>query len=118
MVGWLPLKILVEVCIEGLEEVIWREFRLPVDTDTGVIVIPKPKKMDRLSSRSWRCISLINTISKLMEKLLTTLIMAGAERKGILKEKQFGSSNGRSTMYTVLCAIRQIREIYRREGMQ
>lgn len=63
-IGWLPLKILAEVNCEGLEEAIWEEFKRLVDTDTGVAVIPKLRKMDRLSGKSWRCISLINTTSK------------------------------------------------------
>lgn len=88
------LKILAEICIEGLEEAVWREFGRLVDTCTEVTIIPEPKKMDRLNSKSWRCISLINTTSKFLEKILTNLIIARTEKKRILKEKQFGSRKG------------------------
>lgn len=63
-IGWLLLNILVEVDIEDLEVVMWKEFRYPVVTSIAVIVIPKPKKIDILSINSWRCISLINNTCK------------------------------------------------------
>lgn len=106
---------MAEVDCERLEEVICEEFRGSIDVDTGVTVIPKPKKQDRLSGKSWRCISLINTTSKLLEKMRTTLITARAEAKEILKKRQYGSRRGRSAMHAVLDVIKQIRAIQEKE---
>lgn len=70
--------------------------------------------MYRLNSKSWRYISLSNTTSKLLEKILTNLITARVEKTEILKKKQFRSRKGQSMIYLVLSAVRQIRELHKR----
>lgn len=63
-----------------------------------VIPIPKPGK-DPSSSRSYRPISLLSSLSKVLEKLLMVRVMNHVNVNNIFLEEQFGFRKGRSTLH-------------------
>ena len=65
------------------------------------VVIPKPGKPDYSEVRAYRVISLLNIISKLVERTAAHLIADHLERKRGLHNGQFGCPRRRSCIYAV-----------------
>jgi hypothetical protein len=73
-------------------------------------VIPKPGKRDRTSVKSYRCISLLPTIAKLVKKAITLYLSIQGELKGWWHSGQHGSRAGKNTTDALLWLIRKVRE--------
>lgn len=73
-----------------------------------VVAIGKPGKKRSLAT-SYRPISVINTTSKLFEKIIKDRLAAYAEQNDLLNAEQFGFRAGRSAQQQVLRVIKQIR---------
>jgi hypothetical protein len=75
-----------------------------------VIVIPKHGRRDRTSIKSYRCISLLPTIAKLVEKAITLHLSTRGELNGLWHPGQHGSRARRNTSDALLWLIRRVRE--------
>ena len=67
----------------------------------NIILILKPKKDKKLPS-SYRPISLLSCLGKLLEKIIKKRLMAVLERRKILPEHQAGFRSGKSTTYNIV----------------
>jgi hypothetical protein len=81
------------------------ELKLP-----RVIVIPRHGQKDRASIKSYRCISLLPTIAKLVEKAITLHLSTRGELNGWWYLGQRGSRAGRNTSDPLLWLIRRVCE--------
>ncbi|CAF2084855.1 unnamed protein product [Rotaria magnacalcarata] len=67
----------------------------------NIILIMKPKK-DKQHPSSYRPISLLSCLGKLLEKIIKQRLMLELERRNILPEHQAGFRPGKSTIYNIL----------------
>ena len=82
----------------GIYNRIWRSGKVPKAWKTGLIIpIPKPKK-NLLLPESYRPITLLQCLSKLMENLISARINFLAEQQELLSNTQHGFRAGRSTL--------------------
>ena len=107
----------------GPDHVTWRHIKLALsfpDTDsalvdlfnrvcfTGVwpsyfkdsisVIIPKPNKPDYSIPKAYRPIALLNTLGKLLTKILANRLQHDAAQYGLLHRDQFGGIQGHSTI--------------------
>jgi hypothetical protein len=112
-IGWQELKLWFLIDSVGLCELINYLITtgLPQDLKLArVVVITKPGKRDRTSVKSYRCISLLPTIAKLVEKAITLYLSIQGELKGWWHSGQHGSRAGKNTTDALLWLIRKVRE--------
>ncbi|KAI0995359.1 hypothetical protein K3495_g12824 [Podosphaera aphanis] len=76
------------------------------------IVLRKPQKPRYDTPKSYRPIALLNTISKLLEKLVANRISKAAEDFNLLPEEQMGARPKRSTISAVELLTEQIHTIW------
>ena len=76
------------------------------------IVLLKPQKPSYDTPKSYRPIALLNTIGKLLEKLVANRISQAAERHHLLPEEQMGARPNRSTVSAVGLLTEQIHAIW------
>jgi len=62
------------------------------------VVIRKPGKDDYTKLKAYRSISLLSCMGKVVEKVVAQLLSEEAERRGLLRDGQFGSRKGRSAI--------------------
>ena len=62
------------------------------------VIIPKPNKPDYTIPKAYRPIALLNTLGKLLTKILANRLQHDAAEHGILHRDQFGSIQGHSTI--------------------
>lgn len=83
---------------------IWRTGRYPSQWKKArLVLLPKPAK-DPNSTPGYRPICLLNSVSKVAEKVIVARLLAEVDRKGLLSDSQHGFRKGRST----LGAIREV----------
>jgi hypothetical protein len=112
-IGWQELKIWYLIDSVGLCELINYLITtgLPHDLKLArVVVITKPGKRDRTNVKSYWCISLLPTITKLVEKAITLHLSIQGELKGWWHSGQHGSRAGKNTIDALLWLIRKVRE--------
>jgi hypothetical protein len=73
-------------------------------------VIVKPDRGDRTKVKSYRCISLLPTIGKLVGKAITLHLANQGEINAWWHPGQYGSRAGRNTTDALLWLIRRVRE--------
>ena len=92
----------------GIFNRIWRYGEVPDDWKLGLIIpILKPGKNPQLSS-SYRPISLLSCISKLMEKIIHDRLVYTIETRNILSPTQYGFRIRRSTVEPIISLEHQI----------
>ena len=85
--------------IVGLTKAAVRTARHPdVWKRASGMVIRKPGKEDYTKLKSYRTISLLSCVGKLVEKLVAELLSDEAERRALLSDGQFGSRKKRSAI--------------------
>jgi hypothetical protein len=112
-IGWQELKIWFLLDPTGLCQVVNHLIKtgLPPELKLArVVVISKPGRRDRTSIKSYRCISLLRTIAKLVEKAITLHLSTQGETRGWWHQGQHGSRAGRNTTDALLWLIRKVRE--------
>ncbi|KAF8663973.1 hypothetical protein AX14_006800 [Amanita brunnescens Koide BX004] len=62
------------------------------------VIIPKPNKPDYTIPKAYRPIALLNTLGKLLTKILANRLQHDAAEHGILHRDQFGGVQGHSTI--------------------
>ncbi|CAF5086719.1 unnamed protein product, partial [Rotaria magnacalcarata] len=99
------LKSSSELLIQHLTKLfnqILKQGYIPTKWKTAnVILIMKPKK-DKQHPSSYRPISLLSCLGKLLEKIIKQRLMLELERRNILPEHQTGFRPGKSTIYNIL----------------
>ena len=80
-----------------------------------IILLLKPKKDKRLPS-SYRPISLLSCLGKLLEKIVKQRLTLEIERRGILPEHQAGFRSKKSTLYNIVRLERYARSHLHRPG--
>jgi hypothetical protein len=112
-IGWQELKIWFLIDPAGLCELMnfLIATGLPQNLELArVVVIPKPGKRDRTNVKSYRWISLLSTIAKLVEKAITLHLSTQGELNGWWHSGQHGSRAGKNTTDALLWLIRKVRE--------
>lgn len=77
-------------------------------------IIPKPEKDDYSAAKAYRCISLLNCLGKMVEKVAADLISRHCESTGGFHPGQYGCRMKRSAIDTVGVAIAQVQEAWSR----
>ena len=78
------------------------------------VTIPKPGKDDYGLAKSYRCISLLNCLGKMVEKVAAMLVSAHCERVRGFHPGQYGCRTGRSAVDAVGITIAQVQEAWGR----
>ena len=78
------------------------------------IIIPKPGKDDYSAAKACRCISLLNCLGKMVEKVVADLISEHCEVAQGFHPGQYGCQARRSAVDGVGVAIAQIQEAWKR----
>ncbi|KAF8687864.1 hypothetical protein AX14_003632 [Amanita brunnescens Koide BX004] len=84
------LAIFNRVCLTGLWPSCFK--------DSISVIIPKPNKPDYSIPKAYRPIALLNTMGKLLTKILANRLQHDAAQYGLLHREQFGSIQGHSTI--------------------
>ena len=120
---WDALRPTTNGSAPGPDHVTWRHLKLALsipETDTAVmtlfnkvcatgvwpshfkqsvsVIIPKPNKPDYTIPKAYRPIALLNTLGKLLTKILANRLQHDAAEFGILHRDQFGGIQGHSTI--------------------
>jgi len=77
------------------------------------IVLDKPGKPSYESPASFRMIVLIRTVSKILERIISSHLLLAARSKGMLNPNQCGSLPGLSTYDAVLTLFNNVRTLQR-----
>jgi hypothetical protein len=112
-IGWEEVKIWFLLDPNGLCNLINDLIRtgFPPELKLGrVIVIPKHGRRECTSIKSYRCISLLPMIAKLVEKARTVHLSTRGELHRWWHPGQHGSRAGRNTSDALLSPIRRVRE--------
>ena len=78
------------------------------------VTIPKPGRDDYSLAKSYRCISLLNCLGKMVEKVAAMLVSAHCERVRGFHPGQYGCRTGRSAVDAVGVTIEQVQEAWGR----
>ena len=76
--------------------------------EAKIIVIPKPEKPDYTIPKAWRPISLLQTFSKGLEKIIAQRVSEYLERTGQLALTQFGARPRRSTEQALTILVEKV----------
>ncbi|KAI1001540.1 hypothetical protein K3495_g6663 [Podosphaera aphanis] len=76
------------------------------------LVLRKPQKPRYDTPRSYRPIALLNTMGRLLEKLVANCISKAAEDFNLLPEEQMGARSKRSTISAIELLTKQIHTIW------
>ena len=120
---WDALRPTANSSAPGPDHVTWRHLKLAIsfpDTDTALarlfnevcstgtwpshfkdsvsVIIPKPNKPDYTIPKAYRPIALLNTLGKLLTKILANRLQHDAAEFNILHRDQFGGIQGHSTI--------------------
>jgi hypothetical protein len=102
-----PLYKILALLAQRCLELQWVPARLK---EAIVIVLPKPGKTpaDYLTPGGYRPISLLPTIGKVVETVVTKRITEAAEAYGLLPDEQMGNREHRSTDLAIRLVVAQI----------
>ena len=76
------------------------------------VTIPKPGKDDYSKAKSYRVISLLNCLGKVVEKVVATMISEHCEREGTLHPGQYGSRKRRSAVDAVGVLMTEVQQAW------
>jgi len=76
------------------------------------VVIPKPGKPDYTQVRAHRVVSLLDSISKLVERMAAHLIADHLERRNKLHDGQYGCQKRRSAVDAVAALMNQTQQAW------
>lgn len=104
----IPYSLLMKLPKEGKKALLslinrsWREGKLPTDWKLGIVIpVLKPyKNKDEYSS--YRPICLLNTMCKVMEKLVTSRLYSYLDKNNLINPKQAGFQKNKSTIDHIL----------------
>ena len=84
-----------------------------------VAVLSKSGKtpQQKLSASGWRPISLLNTVGKIFETVISSRITAAAEEHNLLPAEQMGNRANRSTILAIQVLIEAVRSAWDRKGV-
>lgn len=83
--------------------------------ESTTVVIRKPQKPCYNVPKSYRPIALLNTMGKLLEKIIANRITKAIEKYNLLPDEQMGARPGRSTITAVELLTKQIHTIWGRD---
>jgi len=76
------------------------------------VTIPKPGKDDYSKAKSYRVISLLNCLGKVVEKVVATMMSEHCEREGTLHTGQYGSRKRRSAVDAVGVLMTEVQQAW------
>jgi hypothetical protein len=82
------------------------------------LALRKPKKGDYTDPKAYRPITLLNTMGKLLERVIASRISQLAETNGLLPDSQMGARPGRSAETAIQMITEQVHAIWGRSGPQ
>ena len=97
-------RLFVECIRSGVHYKIWRQAR-------GVI-IPKPGREDLEDCRSYRCISLLNCIGKVLERVVGGMLEDRLKSTGLIDPGQFRSLRRRSAVDAVASLVSMVEKTW------
>ena len=101
----LPLATLFTACLQTHYHP--RAFKV-----SHTIVLRKPQKPSYNTPKAYRPIALLNTIGKVLEKIMANRLSALAERENLLPESQMGARPHRSTLSAMELLTEQVKTIW------
>jgi len=81
--------------------------------DSITVVLRKPQKPSYTTAKAYRPIALLDTIGKLLERIVATRLSAIAEATGMLPEGQMGARPGRSTQTALELLTQQVHTVWK-----
>jgi len=92
---------------------IWHSGIITKEWKKGIIIpIPKPGK-NKHSTEGYRPITLLNTMTKIMEKIINTRLIWFLEKNEILSKEQSGFRHARSTMDNLITIKTEIENTFK-----
>ena len=82
------------------------------------LALRKPKKGDYTDPKAYRPIALLNTLGKLLERVIASRISQLAETYGLLPDSQMGARPERSAETAIQMITEQVHAIWGRSGPQ
>ncbi|KAG9225338.1 hypothetical protein CCMSSC00406_0006275 [Pleurotus cornucopiae] len=79
-----------------------------------IAIVPKPRKLDMSNPCAYRPIALLECLSKLLEKMLTTRILFDVGKYNLLPTNQFGGRDKSSTLDAGLTLVHDIQTAWQR----
>lgn len=114
----IPFSFLINLPTEGLHILLkmynqmWLEGKFPLKWLNALITpIPKPHK-NKFEIQNYRPISLINTMSKTIEKMVNSRLIWYLETNNLLSRYQFGFRKYRSTIDALACIHTEVTESF------
>lgn len=106
-----PLAQLFTACLEI-------GYHPPCFKESTTIVLRKPQKPAYNVPKSYRPIALLNTMGKLLEKIVANRLSAALEEKGLLPEGQMGGRPRRSTLTAMELLVEKVRTVWNSDKRQ
>ncbi|KFA55196.1 hypothetical protein S40293_09951 [Stachybotrys chartarum IBT 40293] len=88
---------------DGLPAMVWKQWR-----HAKIIPLKKPDKADYTIAKAWRPISLLSTLSKVLESVVAERISYAVETYGLLPANHFGARKQRSAEQALMLLQEQI----------
>ncbi len=102
-------KLLVKILVQIFNAIILMGYIPKAWKNANIILLLKPKK-DKKKPSSYRPISLLSCLGKLLEKIIKKRISDDLDKRNILPKHQAGFRTGRNTMYNIVRLERYARE--------
>lgn len=90
----------------------------PCFKESITVVLRKPQKPAYTTPKAYRPIALLNTIGKLLEKIVANRMSTTLEEKNLLPEGQMGGRPRRSTLTAMELLVEKIRTIWQKDKKQ
>lgn len=83
--------------------------------ESTTVVIRKPQQASYNVPKSYRPIALLNTIRKVLEKIIARRISQAAEEHGLLPHAQMGARTGRSSLTALELITKQLHTVWKQK---
>jgi hypothetical protein len=111
-VVWWIIKLGWKVAGEHIQWVLNGSLSLGIHTDhwktATVVVIPKPNRADYFATKNYRPISLLECLSKLLEKAVSKCLLFAIDKYELIPTTQFGTRAFSSTLDTGLTLMHDV----------
>jgi hypothetical protein len=117
--AWWIIKLGWKVAGEHIQWVLNGSLSLGIHPDhwkmATVVVIPKPNRTDYFAAKNYRPISLLECLSKLLEKAVSKRLLFTIDKYELIPTTQFGTQAFSSTLDTGLTLMHDVQAAMRRK---